>query len=1665
MRKSTGRVALAQLLLALLLSAVASNSEEIRRSLAKGSSASGATIVTDGGLPVFINEIHYDNVGNDEGEFIEIAGPAGYDVTGWRVVRYNGANGQIYTAPAANEILDGLIPDLGGGHGVVVIVYPANGLQNGNTLGTEPDGMALVDAQGNVVQFLSYEGGFTATNGPAEGMTSTDIGVAESNTTTPVGYSLQLTGSGCAYGDFAWQNPAPASPGSTNHGQTFDCTDPPPPIDTSTAAATATTTATPTSTATSPVIPPASATLVINEIDYDQPGIDSAEFIELKNVSDGSVSLEGYAVVLVNGANNQIYKDIPLPALEVAAGGYFVICGNAELVPNCDLVISPAANLIQNGAPDAVAILLGAEVVDALSYTGSVAPPYVEGSGVDLVDPGAVAHIGLSRFPDGVDTDQNNLDFSPRCITPGRANLQGNGNCAAPMPTACYESATAIHTIQGSGLSSPLLGGRDIDVQGVVVGNFRDTTTGFSGFFIQTEDDDVDDDPATSEGIFIHDNGYGLTLAAGDLVRVRGDVAEFNNLTEITNVTEIVRCAGDLSVTPALITLPVDELTDWERYEGMRVTFWQPLTVSEVYNLNRYGQVTLSAGGRLYQPTHLAAPGADANAVTAENERRQIILDDGLRLQFSYPVIHPSPYLSSTNPLRAGDVVEGLTGIVDNFDTGGQSVYRVQPVEAVTFTPANPRTGTPDSMGGDLKIASFNLLNYFTTLNTEGASCGPQNQPCRGASTPEEFTRQREKILAALVALDADVVGLIELENNDSASVEDLIAGLNERLGSGTYTAIETGVIGGDVIKVALIYRPANLSPAGTFAILDSAADPRFDDGRNRPILAQTFNETGSGERFTVAVAHLKSKGSCPAAGNPNADARDGQGCWNPVRTDAASALVTWLESDPTGSGDPDFLVIGDLNGYAKEDPIRVLLINGYVDLLHHFAGATVYSYLFNGEAGYLDYALASATLFGQVTGATTWPINADESQIFDYTVGGRPVEQIESFYVADPYRSSDHDPVFVGLNLVVPATPTSTSTTTPTDTPSPTPSDTPTAMPTMTPSATPTATDTATATSTATPTPTATSTLTFTPTATPVLPLYLVISEIMYDPASSEDDWEWIELYNLGNHTVDLAGFVLDDNNASAHTAANISAGSIASGGTAILFNADDVSEAEFRAAWGEGLHLVAVTGWSRHSLNNNGDTIGLWRSFASYSGDHATHANALISVSFGNGGEWPRSNNSASIYLTDLSAGPSLGSNWALSVVDGQSPAGVAYRSAEAGGNSGNDVGSPDAARPTLPPGTPTPSPTPQPGNQPPVAVDDHATTNEDTPVTLNLFANDYDPDGDPLILQTIGHVAHGEVDATLNGLITYHPGQEHHGADSFTYSISDGRGGMASATVYIVIAEVNDAPTLANPGDQSGMVGETVSLQLEAADVEGDPLYFSAQGLPLGLYIDSQSGIIAGLFMAAGEFTVEVTVSDQAASAHASFTWQVVEAPWGASMQAIYLPLIMQGSSLPDLVGILTLLPDKSTFAPGEPVTVLATVTNQGRSASGGFWVDLHINPAKPPAGPPAQWNKNCGMSPCYGLAWYVQGLEADQSITLSSETPLAGYSAWFGSFAPGTSQLYLFVDSWGSEEGAVNEADESNNRAEILDLSIGNTGVTTGATTIEMDLRSRPLNGAP
>jgi hypothetical protein len=506
-----------------------------------------------------------------------------------------------------------------------------------------------------------------------------------------------------------------------------------------------------------------------------------------------------------------------------------------------------------------------------------------------------------------------------------------------------------------------------------------------------------------------------VDVAIGDLVRVEGAVSEFFGLTQITSISGVsVLSNGNPLPTAAAGVLPVTSLDDFEAIEGMRVTYSQPLVISEYFNFDRFNEIVLTSERHL-QPTAEFEPGADAIQAAADFLLDRITLDDGRTSQNSDPAIHPNGMeFDLSNLFRGGDTLRDVTGVM-HFAFG---LYRIHPTQGADHANDNPRTAQPDSVGGNLKVASFNVLNYFTTLDGSGDICGPdQNLGCRGADNAEEFTRQRDKIIAALTDIDADVVGLIEIENNiDDDAVLDLIDGLNAANGAGTYDYVPTGPIGTDAIKVAFIYKPASVSLDGGFAILDSSVDGRFNDDKNRPALAQSFMDSATGGVVTVAVNHLKSKGSsCDDVSDPNTG--DGSGNCNLTRTAAAEALVDWLASDPTGSGQQNILIIGDLNSYDKEEPIDSILAGGYTDLTNAFRGEDAYSFVFDGQIGYLDYALASADLVDDVTGLTNWHINADEPDLIDYNTDFKGPNQ-DAIYAPDAYRASDHDPVIVELDV-----------------------------------------------------------------------------------------------------------------------------------------------------------------------------------------------------------------------------------------------------------------------------------------------------------------------------------------------------------------------------------------------------------------------------------------------------------------------------------------------------------------------------------------------------------------------------------------------------------------------------------------------------------------------
>jgi len=662
--------------------------------------------------------------------------------------------------------------------------------------------------------------------------------------------------------------------------------------------------------------------------------------------------------------------------------------------------------------------------------------------GADILDDVAKLRLALSAIGDFLLGSEN---------TP-TAGTFDNGGGEEPA------ILTFIHEVQGDGASSPLKG-ETVTVEAVVVGDFQDGESDangdLNGFFIQEEDSDADNDPLTSEGMFIFDGSSpAVDVNIGDVVEVTGTVGEFFGMTQLSDVSVTVQGTDSLP-TPAIVNLPAadsttnsdgDFIADLEQFEGMGVTIPDTLFVTEYFNLDRFGEVVLSSDGpsnepgtdgRLDQYTDFNEPDVEGFAAyQAEIGKRRIVVDDGLTVQNPDPILlgRGGNPLSATNILRGGDTVENLSGVLNfSFDE-----YRVQPIAPVDFQPTNSRPETPEDVGGDLTVASLNVLNFFTTLDVEGnPGSGPNNLSPRGADSQAEFDRQIEKLVTNLEAMDADIVGLVELENefgdqngDGQFAIDTLVNALNDRVGAGTYAYVDPGVPfvdTGDAISVGAIYKTdtVRVAPGTTVEVLTDSDLPELGLGgtvfdgpdTNRAPIAVTFEELGTGEVFTIAVNHFKSKGG--TGSGDDADIGDGQGNFNGTRLRGAEALNAWLETDPTGSGDGDFLIVGDLNAYAQEDPITFLEGEGYADLIEEFVGDDAYSFVFDGQFGYLDYALANESLAPQVTGTTEWSINADEPDAFDYNLdfGRNP----DLFDGSTPFRSSDHDPVIVGLDLSTP--------------------------------------------------------------------------------------------------------------------------------------------------------------------------------------------------------------------------------------------------------------------------------------------------------------------------------------------------------------------------------------------------------------------------------------------------------------------------------------------------------------------------------------------------------------------------------------------------------------------------------------------------------------------
>ncbi|SOE35374.1 hypothetical protein SAMN05216519_1356 [Delftia acidovorans] len=637
-------------------------------------------------------------------------------------------------------------------------------------------------------------------------------------------------------------------------------------------------------------------------------------------------------------------------------------------------------------------------------------------------------------------------------VSVGEPVLDTSGNVwtgtTLSFTTGDEPPVTRISAVQGSGDQSPLVG-QKVTVSAVVTAYMP----GLSGFFVQEEAADSDGDAATSEGIFVY---YGNAnpgvdeSTVGKLVQISASVSEFRNQTQLSAITDFVVRGAAALPEPVRIALPVSDMGQWERLEGMRVevasaTAGGKLVVSDNRTLGRYGNVTLSADTPLAQYTEVNAPSVAGYAAYVQTlQRSQIILDD--RSGAQNPEFVPGRGglpLSASNTLRAGDGVDRVIGVLDQFFDAAASEpyltsYRVQPTQTPQFTgAARPSAAELQRAVGaaTLKIASANVLNFFNlTGATSGSSQVMFNTPLgnqqgiRGANSIAELDRQRAKIVANLLGLGADVYGLMEVQNNGfgpGSAIQDLADALNasaDKPAGAVYAVVKApfseaaGTVPGagtDAITVAIVYRSDRVTPVGSAAAPNVSTYDAFNGsiGGARVPIAQTFAVGGSTEQFTLVVNHFKSKGSV-LGGAGNADVLDGQGANNAARVKTAQQLSNWLATRPTGATSPHVVLVGDFNAYAKEDPITTLESGGYVKVSQGL------SYAFDGMWGSLDHVLVSTSLQPSVGRAVKWAINAEEPEVLDYNVEFKSLDQQASFYAPTAYRSSDHNPILLGLNF-----------------------------------------------------------------------------------------------------------------------------------------------------------------------------------------------------------------------------------------------------------------------------------------------------------------------------------------------------------------------------------------------------------------------------------------------------------------------------------------------------------------------------------------------------------------------------------------------------------------------------------------------------------------------
>ncbi len=771
--------------------------------------------------------------------------------------------------------------------------------------------------------------------------------------------------------------------------------------------------------------------------------------IELYNPTETSIDLSAYSLELYSNGSSSVSQSMGLSGM-IESNSTFVISNPNAISEILNVSQLTSSTVINFNGDDAVVLRKNGEVVDSIGQVGfDPGSQWLENS-VGTKDFTLVKKENVCADTDVTDVYDPSVYFDAfeKDTVVYLGSYNGSNNNGGDDSDNDIQ-ITLIHDIQGEGSESSMIN-EDIAIEGIVVADYQEG--GFKGFFVQEEDKDWDDNAKTSESIFVYCNSCETQVNEGDLVKVIGTVKEYSNLTEIVNPEVTVISSENQLPSVSYVSLPVLSVDDLEAYEGMLVELKgtsNDLIINENYEFGRYGSFTV-ASERLYQFTQLNSPSTEGNELY-QNEiaKKSLVIDDGLSTQNPEELIYPAGGFSYDKTLRSGYSISSIKGIMDQR----YGSYRLQPnslTNLVVNEEINPRIqldsnktsyefkkGSHNFMSNlygyfnslkesDLRVASFNVLNYFNTF--EGCTYGVagNSADCRGANNEEEFLRQRTKIINAMTQIDADIFGLMEIENDgydQDSAIADLVNGLNEKIGKNTYAYVDVdsrlnslNALGDDAIKVGFIYNKQRVNLGTTDAIV-------LDEyNKNRVTLAQVFNLKRKARKFLVTVNHFKSKGSsCEGIfydGVEDLDINDGQGNCALTRVEASKRLIEGINNNKKLKEQKRVIHLGDFNSYAKENSLKVLEDDGYINALTLNNDFEKYSYVFDAQAGLLDHAFVSQKMLKRLDNSTIWHINTDEPKVLDYNTEYKSATQVDSFYGEGVFRSSDHDPVILDFKF-----------------------------------------------------------------------------------------------------------------------------------------------------------------------------------------------------------------------------------------------------------------------------------------------------------------------------------------------------------------------------------------------------------------------------------------------------------------------------------------------------------------------------------------------------------------------------------------------------------------------------------------------------------------------